>query len=103
MTRVIFCPSAYSAGRTFAMARSAKTTIAAGDESSRNPRSTAIANKPRSGDTRRANHNVVPPLRGCFPLSEIPGVPRGLVTPGYCCDGATRLNRSVHNFTQNHR
>src|SRR5438105_2452969 len=31
------------------------------------------------------------PLRGFLTLSSCPWVPRGLVTHGYCCFGATRL------------
>src|SRR5438046_2501092 len=70
-------------------ARSAKTTIAVGDESARNPRSVSIRAKPRSGATGRATHNFLTPLRGFFVLPSCPWVPRGLVTHGYGRSDAT--------------
>ena len=64
------------------------TTVATGDESSRNPWIIGAASEPRSGDMGRA---VVTLLRSLFVLLFCPWVPRGLVTHGYCCFGATRL------------
>ena len=71
--------------------RSIRTTVAVGDESARNPRISINPSRAASGATRRATHHVVTPLRGFFVLSSCPWVPRGLVTHGYCCFGATRL------------
>src|SRR6266404_4377524 len=68
--------------------RSIRTTIAVGDKSARNPRIGIIRAKPRRNE--RA-HDVVTPRRGFFVLSSCPWVPRGLVTHGYGCFGATRL------------
>ena len=71
------------------VARSAGTTIAVGDESSRNPRIGRNAISPRSGATTRAKV-LWCRLRGTSAWPACPWVPRGLVTHGYCCSGATR-------------
>ena len=66
------------------------TTVAVGDESSRNPRINANADEPRSGATRRAIRAVVPLLRSLSVFPSCPWVFRRLVTRGYFCFGATR-------------
>ena len=67
-----------------------ETTVATGDESSRNPWITATAREPRSGGTRRTARAVVPLLRSLSVFPSCPWVFRRLVTRGYFCFGATR-------------
>ena len=74
--------------------RSAKTNIAVGDESARNPRITARTNQPRSGSTRLRARAFVAPLRGANRALD-PWVPLRS-THGYYCADAPRP--SVRSF-----
>src|SRR2546421_11520103 len=49
----------------------------------------------RSNILEKTPRQPTPLLRGWFVLLFCPWVPRGLVTHGYCCFGATRLMQHI--------